>query len=141
MIEMDAWAVAAALLLKLDSSLHYSELTDRVISTRLSGLGYKGGQTPKATLRAIMADKVIGTEKVFRRVRRGEYAVNNPAKVKETPEVKAALAELQKFDQWGNRMGGEETIESLKERIQELEQRNELLEDIIRELKRKPGRA
>ncbi len=137
MIEMDAWAVAAALLIKLGSSLHHSDLTGRVMQTGLSGLGYKGGQTPEATLRAIMAEKSIGMEKVFCRVARGTYAVNCAELVKEVPEVKAALEALQGFDRWGNRIEGEDTIESLRKKLQERDQRIQVLESTIRDLKAK----
>jgi len=134
MIEMDAWTVAAALLIKLGSSLHHSDLTRRVKQTRLSGLGYKGGQTPEATLRAIMGEKSIGGKRVFCRVARGTYTVNCAEQLKEVPEIKAALEALRGFDPWGNRIEAEDTIESLRQKLQERDQRIEILESTIRDL-------
>jgi hypothetical protein len=101
---MDAWAVAAALLIKSGRPLCYTDLTERVLNTRLSGLGYKGGKTPPKTLRTILGKQTIRGRTVFARVGRGIYTVSDPIGIQSVAPVRDAIQALDDFDLFGNRL-------------------------------------
>lgn len=52
-----AWAVAAAIMGIEGGEWHYEILTHRIMESKLSGLGSRGGKTPWKTLRVDIADK------------------------------------------------------------------------------------
>lgn len=51
---MDAWKIAAVILIERSESLHYNELTDLVLKTRMTGLGNSSKGTENLTLHTYM---------------------------------------------------------------------------------------
>jgi hypothetical protein len=93
--ELPGWAVAAAILIFRDATIHYRDLSKLVIKTNLSGLG-DNGETPHETLRREMGNDEK-TCKYFDTIyRSGEYGINQ-SRVEELcrkSDVRNALTSL-----------------------------------------------
>ena len=87
-----AWVVAAAILLKSHGDIHYIRLAERVVETRLTGLGNTGADPPK-TLRAEMGKH----SEVFMHGngRDGYYDLLDPAKAESDPKIARALKAIE----------------------------------------------
>ena len=134
MVNFDAWSVAAAFLLRDGGPMDYKDLVDRVLNSKLSGLGVKGGATPYASLRGIRHEKRHHGLPVFRIVRRGVYGLWDPESAKTIPEVKAALAAIEGFGYWGDPPVSDIDVDEMQIELSGLRERNARLEERLREL-------
>jgi hypothetical protein len=87
--QIDAWALAAAILLKEGHELHYNDLTSRILQTELTGLA-ETGKTPKQTLGVILRTHKLGDRQVFKRTGGGFYDLRDPALTRRINLVKRA---------------------------------------------------
>ena len=111
MSNIPAWAVSAAILLDENQVLSTRILVNKVLETRLSDLGMRGGKSPERTLPVQLKQKA--TPIPFD-VIDGQISLGNRKAAIENPKVRTALTILR------NRMIGSPEVNELKQELREL---------------------